>query len=70
MRTLILRTTSFFAVVAYASLGAACPSCPVGREAREQVFNQQFGTNLLIAAAPFVVVGLVSLWAERVGKGH
>ena len=46
----------------------ACPSCPVGRTARQQVWEQGFAHNLLIAIAPFILVGLACLWAERIGK--
>ena len=43
----------------------ACPSCPVGQTARQQVFDQDFGSNLMIALVPFLLVGLVARWAER-----
>jgi hypothetical protein len=46
----------------------ACPSCPVGRTARQQVWDQGFAQNLLIAVVPFVLVGFACLWAERIGK--
>lgn len=46
----------------------ACPSCPVGRTARQQVLDQEFETNLMIALLPSLVVGLVSRWAERIGS--
>jgi len=49
-------------------LGGACPDCPVGRAARQQVAEDGLAANLLIAMAPFVIIGLVSLWAERLGK--
>lgn len=56
-------TTFSATTVAY-----ACPSCPVGRTARQQVFDQDFGTNLLIAFVPFLLVGLVARWAEGLGS--
>jgi hypothetical protein len=37
----------------------------VGRTARQQVLDQEFGTNLVVALAPFLLVGLVARWAER-----
>jgi hypothetical protein len=46
----------------------ACPSCPVGRAARQQLLDDDFGRNLVIALAPFLVVGLVARWAERIGR--
>lgn len=52
--------------VASASAGA-CPSCPVGQTARQQVLEQDFGTNLLIAVIPFLLVALFARWAERIG---
>lgn len=51
-----------------ASESATCPSCPVGRAARADVFDRDFGTNLLIALFPFLVIGLVSRAAERLGR--
>ncbi|MCW5833617.1 MAG: hypothetical protein KIS78_14540 [Labilithrix sp.] len=51
-----------------ASASSACPSCPVGRAARQDVFDQDFGTNLMIALFPFLVIGLVSRAAERIGR--
>lgn len=47
----------------------ACPNCPVGRAARQEVFGSDFGSNLLVALAPFLVVGLVARRAERIGRG-
>jgi hypothetical protein len=46
----------------------ACPGCPVGRSAREQVFQDGFAMNLLVAILPFAVVGLVCMWVERPGR--
>lgn len=48
----------------------ACPNCAVGRVARQQVWEEGLATNLVIALAPFVIVGMVSLWAERIGKAR
>lgn len=46
----------------------ACPSCPVGVTARQQVLDGNFGTNLMIALAPFLLVGFVARQAERIGR--
>lgn len=47
-------------VLLAAVTAAACPDCPVGREARADVWNHDFAFNLLAALAPFVLIGLVS----------
>lgn len=47
-----------------------CPSCPVGITARQQVLDQDFGQNLVIAVVPFLLVGLVARWAERRDRGR
>jgi len=48
----------------------ACPSCPVGRAAREQVCEDDFVLRMLAVVLPFIVMGAVSVWAERgFGKG-
>jgi hypothetical protein len=68
------RFTLRFATLASSALIAstswACPSCPLGRSAREQVLAHGFATNLAIALAPFVVVGIVCAWAERIGDAR
>ena len=46
----------------------ACPDCTVGREARAQLWSDGFGLNLLLALVPFLVIGAVSLWANRIGR--
>ena len=38
-------------------LAGACPSCPLGRQARAEVWSQSFGLYLLIALLPFLIIG-------------
>jgi hypothetical protein len=59
------------AVVAALSAGGpaeACPSCPVGRQARSEVWNCDFEQNLFYALLPFLVIGAVCLGVERIGR--
>ena len=73
MRRKVIAGACGCALVLLASTGrlAACPSCPAGEEARAQVVHQDLGTNLLVALAPFLLVGLASRWAERLdGDGE
>jgi hypothetical protein len=46
---------------------SACPNCPTARAARVEVFDQDFGHNLLMALAPFLVVGVVAASVHRSG---
>jgi hypothetical protein len=46
----------------------ACPDCAVGREARAQLWTDDFGPNLLLALIPFLFIGAVSVWANRIGR--
>jgi hypothetical protein len=46
----------------------ACPACPIGETAREQVLADGFAQNLLIALAPFLVIAATCAWAEGIGK--
>ena len=61
---------SFFAAFTAAGAAWACPNCPVGRAARQQVFDDGLATNLVIALVPFILVGMVSVWAERIGRAR
>ena len=63
--------------VAGMSLGAAlllgapataCPNCAVGQQARSEVWNDDFGKNLLVALLPFLVIGALCVRAERIGR--
>lgn len=44
----------------FLALGAGCPDCELGIEARRRVFGPEFLPNLAIALAPFVVVLLIA----------
>jgi hypothetical protein len=46
----------------------ACPSCPVGKLARQQVCESGFGVNMLSVLLPFVAIGLVCMWVEQRGR--
>ena len=46
----------------------ACPDCAVGRQARAQLWTDGFSQNLLLALAPFLVIGALSVGANRIGK--
>ncbi|HEY6556735.1 MAG TPA: hypothetical protein VI072_05660 [Polyangiaceae bacterium] len=54
----------------FTGVAGACPACPVGREARERVYEQDFARNMLIALVPFALVGIASGYAERIGKSR
>lgn len=47
---------------------SACPNCVAGRTARAEVFGQDFGRNLSVALAPFLVISLVAAAAHRSGR--
>lgn len=64
----ILKRALFALLLSAPVVSAACPDCPVGRTARQQVLEQGFSTNLAIALAPFLFIAAVSLAAERIGK--
>ena len=48
-----------------ARLAAACPDCPVGREARALVLSEAFWLNAGYALLPFVVALLAVRWFVR-----
>ncbi|MDP9151180.1 MAG: hypothetical protein M3O36_14730 [Myxococcota bacterium] len=47
---------------------AACPNCAVGRQARSEVWNDDFGKNLFVALLPFILIGAICVRAERIGR--
>jgi hypothetical protein len=59
---------AFAGTLSPAAVGWACPACPIGKTAREQVLASGFAQNLLIALAPFILIGATCLWVERIGK--
>lgn len=56
---------TLWALLCQASVAVACPSCPIGRAARQQVCSDGFVTNLLSVILPFIVIGLLTVWVER-----
>jgi hypothetical protein len=60
--------TSFVATLTITLTTWACPDCQVGRAARQQVWEDSLAMNLIIALVPFVLVAMVSLWADRIGR--
>ena len=67
-RVIVAQLAAFLVTLTRSWTSLACPSCPVGRTARQQVCGEGFTTNLMIAIAPFVVIAMVCPWAERIGK--
>jgi hypothetical protein len=56
------------AALTFPATALACPDCSIGRVAREQLWSDNFATNLATALAPFLVIVVASLWAERIGR--
>jgi hypothetical protein len=48
---------------------SACPDCSIGKVARAQFWSDRFAENLMITLAPFVVMVVAAVWAERVTDG-
>lgn len=65
MRVWIALVAALWSVCSYVGIAWACPSCPVGRAAREQVCEDSFVLRFLAVVLPFIVMGLVSVGAER-----
>ena len=61
VRWLVAAVTLLFATPA-----SACPSCATGEEARAEVLGDHFVRNLAMLLLPLLVVGLVSVGAERI----
>jgi hypothetical protein len=53
------------AVGSFSARASACPNCPVGKLARQQVCESGFGIHLLSVLLPFVAIGLVCWWVEQ-----
>ncbi len=56
-------------VVLYAPHALACPNCPLGVQARSEVWNDNFTYYLVVALLPFVMVGLICRSIELLGAG-
>jgi hypothetical protein len=55
-------------VIGVPAMAWACPACPIGETARQQVLADGFAQNLLIALAPFLVIAATCAWAEGIGN--
>jgi hypothetical protein len=64
-RGMRLRITLLALLVSQASVALACPSCPIGRAARQQVCSDGFATKLWAVVLPFLVIGVLTAWVER-----
>ncbi len=47
-----------------------CPDCAVGAAARRLVLGDDVVLHAAATVGPFLVVGLVALWAERIGRSR
>jgi hypothetical protein len=54
--------------LALPSSAGACPSCPIGNQARSEVWNQDFGFNVFVALLPFLVIGAICARVEAIGR--
>ena len=54
---------TFAALVLHASVSSACTLChtPTGEQVRAGIFNESFGSNLLLTLAPFPVLAAIVL---------
>jgi hypothetical protein len=64
------RTCSLWAVnvnrsLTHVDVGAWCPSCPVGRQARDEFWAQDAGYYAAVLVLPFVLVAVASLRIAR-----
>lgn len=49
----------------HATAAEACPSCPLGERVRCEVLGPGFFENVAIATLPFLVIGMLTVWAHR-----
>jgi hypothetical protein len=67
-------TTAALVLVTSTMLRAAvaCPDCAAVRQARSDVWNDDFGFNLAVLVLPFLAVAGLCLGVERIGRkrGH
>jgi len=68
MKTWIALTAALWSVCSHVGVAWACPSCPVGRAAREQVCEDDFVLRLIAVVLPFIVMGAVSVCVERASR--
>ena len=48
----------------------ACPSCATGRQARSEVWDDEFALHLLFAALPFLVIGAICVRVEAMDRSR
>jgi len=53
------------AVVGITGDAEACPRCAAGEQARSEMWNQSFTSNLTATVLPFVIVAAASAYAGR-----
>ena len=61
-------TMALLSLLAFASPAWACPNCAEGRQARTQVWRDDFLHNFLVALLPFLLVGAISVRANAIGR--
>ena len=49
----------------HATAAAACPSCPLGERVRCAVLGDGLLENIGVAVLPFLVIGVLTVWAHR-----
>jgi hypothetical protein len=64
----VVSTVVLAATVVLTAPADACPNCALGRQARAQVWNESFGLNLIVALLPFLLVAVICLCAEKIGR--
>jgi hypothetical protein len=64
-RARLERAASVVAAVGVTSSADACPSCATGRQARSEVWNDDFGFHLFAALLPYLLIGAICIYAER-----
>jgi hypothetical protein len=45
----------------------ACPDCPTARFVRASVFDDHFGTHLMLISMPLIVLAVISALLYRIG---
>jgi hypothetical protein len=46
----------------------ACPDCSEGREARRQVWRDDFSSNFAVALLPFLIIGAICVRVDAMGR--
>lgn len=56
------------ALSSIAAPAAACPGCEPGRQARAELWRDDFAHKLAVASFPFAIVLAASAYAEGIGR--